>query len=57
VHDADYSDETMLLTATAVDDDWRAGYVGLCHYRGGSAVPQCDDVIGGECGHEVRERK
>ncbi len=41
--DGDYSDETTLITSTAVDDDWSAGYVGL--YKGGSetTVHQWDD--------------
>jgi len=44
MHDVDHSDETTLLTATAVDDDWWAGYLGRYRYRGGSAVWQCDDM-------------
>lgn len=33
--DGDFSDETTLITITAVDDEWSAGYVGL--YRGTKA--------------------
>ena len=42
--DGDYSDETTLLTSTAVDDVWSAGYVGLYRAGGGSAIQQYDDV-------------
>jgi RHS repeat-associated protein len=43
--DGDYSDETTLITTTAVDDVWSAGLVGL--YRAASssgAIQQYDDV-------------
>jgi RHS repeat-associated protein len=43
--DGDYSDETTLLTTTAVDDVWSAGLAGL--YRAASssgAIQQYDDV-------------
>ena len=43
-NDGDYSDETTLLTTTAVDDDRSAGYVGLYRYPGGSSVQQYDDL-------------
>ena len=42
--DGDYSDETTLLTSTAVDDVWSAGYVGLYRAAGGPALQQYDDV-------------
>ncbi len=42
--DGDYADETMLITTTAVDDVWSAGYVGLYRAAGGSSLQQYDDV-------------
>jgi RHS repeat-associated protein len=43
-NDGDWSDETTLITSTAVDDDWSAGYVGLYKGAGDSTVQQFDDV-------------
>jgi len=56
-HDADFSQETKLLTTTAVDDIWSAGCVGLYRYPGGSSIRQYDELIDGECEHEVRENQ
>ena len=43
--DGVYSDETVQITSTAVDDVWSAGYVGLYRAAGGSSAQQYDDVL------------
>ncbi len=45
--DGDWSDETALITSTAIDDDWPAGYAGVHRGVQTAAAEQFDDFKAG----------